>query len=145
MFLEGYRTHEADAIDRLGPAINVALYRHTGLVSAGDSTPGQVTPGKRGASAVSNTPIDWMLQRVRGRAAVPLPKHPGIVKTYRMSGAGFQRDRWAGGRPGLTGWSAGCRISSAMPPAPRGAISTLVPAGRRNGARYQYGWSNRGL
>jgi hypothetical protein len=33
-------------------------------------------------SAVSDTLIDWMLKRSKGRAVVPTPKQLGVVKTY---------------------------------------------------------------
>jgi len=47
-----------------------------------DTVAGQVTPGKPGASAVSNTLIDWVLAHSTGRAAVPTPRQLGAGKMY---------------------------------------------------------------
>ncbi|HMX25410.1 MAG TPA: alpha/beta hydrolase [Blastocatellia bacterium] len=78
-------TFQTDAAKQLTPfdsGINVALYFHTDFVSADDSLEGKGTPGRPGISAVSNTLIDWVLKRSRGRAAVPAPKQLGVTKTY---------------------------------------------------------------
>jgi hypothetical protein len=60
----------------------VALYNHTDIVSAADALAGQARPGEPGASAVSDTLIDWVLKRSKGRADVPTPKALGVVETY---------------------------------------------------------------
>jgi hypothetical protein len=72
------QTAEAAARTPIDPAINVALYNHTDMVSADDSLAGQVTPGQPGASAVSNTVVDWMLARVHGRVRTPSPAELGV-------------------------------------------------------------------
>lgn len=72
------QTTEAAALTPLDPAINVALYNHTDVVSADDSLAGSVLPGQPGASAVSDTLIDWLLARARGRALVPRPAELGV-------------------------------------------------------------------
>jgi len=72
------QTAEAAALTPIDLAINVALYNHTDMVSADDSLAGQVTPGQPGASAVSDTLIDWMLARSRGRARTPSPAELGV-------------------------------------------------------------------
>jgi hypothetical protein len=72
------QTAEAAALTPIDPAINVALYNHTDMVSADDSLAGQVTPGQPGASAVSDTLIDWLLARSRGRARTPTPAELGV-------------------------------------------------------------------
>lgn len=72
------QTPEAAARSPIDPAVNVALYRHTDFVSADDSLAGQVTPGQPGASAISNTLIDWILARAHGRANVPDPAALGV-------------------------------------------------------------------
>lgn len=72
------QTAAAAAITPFNPAINVALYRHTDFVSADDSLAGQVTPGQPGASAISNTLIEWVLARAQGRAGVPSPQSLGV-------------------------------------------------------------------
>src|ERR1041385_1387373 len=72
------QTAEAAALTPIDPAINVALYNHTDMVSADDSLAGSVVPGQPGASAVSDTLIDWMLARVHGRAVVPRPAELGV-------------------------------------------------------------------
>ena len=72
------KTAEAAALTPIDPAINVALYNHTDMVSADDSLAGQVTPGQPGASAVSDTLIDWMLARARGRGRTPSPAELGV-------------------------------------------------------------------
>jgi hypothetical protein len=73
-----FQTPAAAAITPFSAAINVGLYKHTDFVSADDSLAGQVTPGRPGASAVSNTVIDWMLARTEGRAKVPSPHDLGV-------------------------------------------------------------------
>lgn len=77
-----FQTEEAKKITPFDPRINAALYHHTDFVSADDSLEGKVTPGQAGASAVSNTLIDWLLKRGKGRAAVPAPKQLGVKKTF---------------------------------------------------------------
>jgi hypothetical protein len=62
--------------------VNVALYNHTDIVSADDSLAGTVRPGEPGASAISDTLIDWVLKRSKGRAAVPTPMSLGVRDTY---------------------------------------------------------------
>lgn len=74
------QTAEAAALTPFDPAINVALYNHTDVVSADDSLAGQVTPGQPGASAVSDTLIDWVLARSQGRARTPRPADLGVRK-----------------------------------------------------------------
>jgi hypothetical protein len=49
------QTTEATTLTPVDPAINVALYNHTDMVSADDSLAGTVLPGQPGASAVSDT------------------------------------------------------------------------------------------
>lgn len=78
-------TFQTDAARQITPfdsGINVALYFHTDFVSADDSLEGKGRPGEPGVSAVSNTLIDWVLKRSRGRAVVPAPKQLGVTKTY---------------------------------------------------------------
>jgi len=77
-----YQTASAQALSPVDPKVNVALYNHTDMVSADDSLAGQVRPGEPGASAVSDTLIDWVLKRSKGRAAVPSPKSLGVRDTY---------------------------------------------------------------
>ncbi|MGA9771030.1 MAG: alpha/beta hydrolase [Blastocatellia bacterium] len=77
-----FQTDEAKRITPFDPAINAALYFHTDFVSVDDSLEGKGVPGQPGVSAVSNTLIDWMLKRSKGRAVVPTPKQLGVVKTY---------------------------------------------------------------
>jgi hypothetical protein len=72
------QTAEAAALTPVDPTINVALYNHTDMVSADDSLAGQVSPGQPGASAVSDTLVDWMLARTRGRARTPSPAELGV-------------------------------------------------------------------
>lgn len=72
------QTAEAAALTPVDPAINVALYNHTDMVSADDSLAGSVTPGQPGASAVSDTLIEWVLARARGRARTPSPAELGV-------------------------------------------------------------------
>ncbi|HLF22671.1 MAG TPA: alpha/beta hydrolase, partial [Burkholderiales bacterium] len=72
------QTLEAEALSPIAPTVNVGLYRHTDFVSADDSAAGQITPGQPGASAISNTVIDWVLARAKGRAEVPSPTHLGV-------------------------------------------------------------------
>ena len=72
------QTSEAATLTPIDPAINVALYNHTDMVSADDSLAGSVLPGQPGASAVSDTLIDWMLARAHGRARVPRPAELGV-------------------------------------------------------------------
>jgi hypothetical protein len=72
------QTAQAAALTPIDPAINVALYNHTDLVSADDALAGQTTPGQPGASAVSDTLIDWMLARAQGRARTPSPAELGV-------------------------------------------------------------------
>jgi hypothetical protein len=76
------QTAEAAALTPIDPAINVALYNHTDMVSADDSLAGEVAPGQPGASAVADTLIDWVLARSHGRARVPRPAELG-VRTVR--------------------------------------------------------------
>jgi hypothetical protein len=68
----------AAALTPINPAINISLYKHTDFVSADDSLAGQVTPGQPGANALSNTVIDWVLARTKGRAEVPSPGALGV-------------------------------------------------------------------
>ena len=77
-----FQTDEAKKLTPFDPAINAALYYHTDFVSADDSLEGKVRPGQPGASAVSNTLIDWLLKRSKGRAAVPGPKQLGVKRTF---------------------------------------------------------------
>jgi len=77
-----YQTDAAKAVSPIDPKVNVALYNHTDIVSADDSLAGQVRPGEPGASAVSDTLIDWVLKRSKGRAEVPTPKQLGVMETY---------------------------------------------------------------
>lgn len=76
-----FQTDAAKKITPFDPAINTALYYHTDFVSSDDSLAGKGTPGQPGISAVSNTLIDWVLKRSKGRAAVPTPKQLGVMKT----------------------------------------------------------------
>jgi pimeloyl-ACP methyl ester carboxylesterase len=76
-----YQTPEAAALSPVAPAINVALYHHTDFVSADDSaasSDSSITPGQPGVSAISNTLIDWVLARARGKAYVPSPRELGV-------------------------------------------------------------------
>ena len=77
-----YQSDPAKAVSPIDPKINVALYNHTDIVSADDSLAGKVRPGEPGASAISDTLIDWVLKRSKGRADVPSPKALGVVETY---------------------------------------------------------------
>lgn len=77
-----FQTDEAKKITPFDSAINAALYFHTDFVSADDSLEGKGTPGQPGVSAVSNTLIDWVLKRSKGRASVPTPKQLGVTKAY---------------------------------------------------------------
>ncbi len=77
-----FQTDAARKLTPFDPAINAALYFHTDFVSADDSLEGMGTPGQPGVSAVSNTLIDWVLKRSKGRASVPTPKQLGVVKRY---------------------------------------------------------------
>ncbi len=77
-----YQSAPAKAVSPIDPKINVALYNHTDIVSADDSLAGKVRPGEPGASAVSDTLVDWVLKRSKGRAEVPTPKQLGVIETY---------------------------------------------------------------
>ena len=77
-----YQSPAAKAVSPIDPKINVALYNHTDIVSADDALAGQVRPGEPGASAVSDTLVDWVLKRSKGRAEVPTPKQLGVTDTY---------------------------------------------------------------
>jgi pimeloyl-ACP methyl ester carboxylesterase len=77
-----YQSDAAKAASPIDPKVSVALYNHTDIVSADDSLAGQVRPGEPGASAISDTLIDWVLKRSKGRADVPTPKQLGVVETY---------------------------------------------------------------
>ena len=77
-----FQTAAAKTTTPFDPAINVSLYFHTDFVSADDTLAGQVTPGKPGASAVSNTLIDWVLAHSKGRATVPTPRQLGVGTMY---------------------------------------------------------------
>ena len=77
-----YQTDAAKAASPIDPKVNVALYNHTDIVSADDALAGQVRPGEPGASAISDTLIDWVLKRSKGRAEVPTPKALGVTETY---------------------------------------------------------------
>ncbi len=77
-----YQSDAARALSPIDPRVNVALYNHTDIVSADDSLAGKVRPGEPGASAISDTLIDWVLKRSKGRAAVPTPKSLGVRDTY---------------------------------------------------------------
>ncbi|MFI4935303.1 MAG: hypothetical protein ACHP7N_11835 [Caulobacterales bacterium] len=77
-----YQTDAAKALSPLDAKINVALYNHTDIVSADDSLAGQARPGEPGANAISDTLIDWVLKRSKGRAAPPTPKSLGVADIY---------------------------------------------------------------
>jgi pimeloyl-ACP methyl ester carboxylesterase len=77
-----YQSDAARALSPIDPRVNVALYNHTDIVSADDSLAGKVRPGEPGASAISDTLIDWVLRRSKGRAAVPTPMSLGVRDTY---------------------------------------------------------------
>ena len=77
-----YQSDAAKAVSPIDPKVNVALYNHTDIVSADDALAGQVRAGEPGASAISDTLIDWVLKRSKGRAEVPTPKALGVVDTY---------------------------------------------------------------
>ncbi|MFL6621989.1 MAG: alpha/beta hydrolase [Sulfurifustis sp.] len=72
------QTPAAAALTRFDPTINVGFYKHTDFVSADDSLAGHVTPGQPGASAISNTLIEWVLARAQGHAGVPNPQSLGV-------------------------------------------------------------------
>jgi hypothetical protein len=76
-----YQTPEAAALSPVASTINVALYHHTDFVSSDDSSAGRdpsITPGQPGVSAISNTLIDWVLARAKGKADVPSPRALGV-------------------------------------------------------------------
>jgi pimeloyl-ACP methyl ester carboxylesterase len=76
-----YQTAEAAALSPLAAEINVSLYHHTDFVSADDSASASgstLTPGQPGVSAISNTLIDWVLARAKGKARVPSPRALGV-------------------------------------------------------------------
>jgi hypothetical protein len=82
------QTAAAAALTPIDPAVNVALYNHTDMVSADDSLAGQVTPGQPGASAVSDTLIDWVLARSHGSSRTPTPAELGVHRVReRFAGA----------------------------------------------------------
>lgn len=75
-----FQTEEARKLSAFDSVINAELYHHSDFISADDSLAGKVTPGQPGASAVSNTLIEWLLNRSKGRAAVPTPGQLGVKK-----------------------------------------------------------------
>jgi pimeloyl-ACP methyl ester carboxylesterase len=71
----------AAALSPIDPAINSFQYGHTDFMMADDSQAGARTPGQAGASVTSNTLIDWLLERSKGRAPTPKPAELGVVQT----------------------------------------------------------------
>jgi len=71
----------AAALSPIDPAINSSQYGHTDFMMADDSQAGARRPGQAGASLTSNTLIDWLLERSRGRAPTPKPSKLGVVQT----------------------------------------------------------------
>ncbi|MDB5998509.1 MAG: alpha/beta hydrolase [Rhizobacter sp.] len=78
-----YQSASAAALSPFDPAINVATYSHSDFISADDSIGDTgIVPGTPGASAVSNTLVDWLLKRAKGRATVPTPESLGVVRRF---------------------------------------------------------------
>ena len=78
-----YQTASAQALSPVDPKVNVALYNHTDAgLRPTIAWPARSVRASLSANAVSDTLIDWVLKRSKGRADVPTPKQLGVVDTY---------------------------------------------------------------
>ena len=75
------QTPPAAGLSPISFLLNSSQYNHSDFLTADDSQVGARTPGQAGASLVSNTLIDWLLARSKGRAPTPKPKELGVVQT----------------------------------------------------------------